>query len=57
MADTPTDVLVAGYKTIRTATRDFEKLVSRVKDKEIRIEGMILVTHDRKGNSGEARPS
>ena len=50
MANAPTDVLVAGYKTIRTATRDFEKLVRRVKDKKIRIEGMILVTHDRKGN-------
>jgi len=50
MADTPTDVLVAGYKTIRTATRDFEKLVRRVKDKKVRIEGVILVTHDRKGN-------
>ena len=50
MAKTQTDVLVAGYKTIRPATRDFEKLVRRVKEKQVRIEGVILVTHDRKGN-------
>jgi arylsulfatase A-like enzyme/uncharacterized membrane protein len=50
MSETPTDVLVAGYKTIKPATRDFEKLVREVKEKKIRIEGVILVTHDRKGN-------
>ena len=28
MADTPTDVLVAGYQDIGTATNDFESLVA-----------------------------
>jgi arylsulfatase A-like enzyme/uncharacterized membrane protein len=50
MADTPTDVLVAGYQDIATATKDFEGLVARVKDRRVEIDGMILVTHDREGN-------
>ena len=50
MADTPTDVLVAGYQDIATATKDFEGLVARVKDKRVEIDGVILVTHDREGN-------
>ena len=50
MADTPTDVLVAGYQDIGTATDDFESLVARVKEKDIEIEGVILVTHDQDGN-------
>jgi arylsulfatase A-like enzyme/uncharacterized membrane protein len=50
MADTPTDVLVAGYQDIDTATKDFESLVARVKDKQVEIEGVILVTHDKDGN-------
>jgi uncharacterized membrane protein len=50
MADTPTDVLVAGYQDIATAAKDFEGLVARVKDKRVEIDGMILVTHDRDGN-------
>ena len=46
MGGTPTDVLVAGYQDIETATRDFETLVARVKDKDVELEGVILVTHD-----------
>jgi uncharacterized membrane protein len=50
MPDTPTDVLVAGYQSIDAATADFETLVARVKDKDVEIEGVILVTHDAAGN-------
>ena len=50
MSDTPTDVLVAGYQDIATASGDFEALVALVKDKKVEIEGVILVTHDRDGN-------
>jgi arylsulfatase A-like enzyme/uncharacterized membrane protein len=50
MAETPTDVLVAGYQDIDAATRDFETLITRVKAKEVEIEGAILVTHDEAGN-------
>jgi arylsulfatase len=50
MSETPTDVLVAGYQDIDSATSDFESLVAQVKDKQAEIEGVILVTHDKDGN-------
>jgi uncharacterized membrane protein len=50
MPDEKTDVLVAGYQDIGTATADFESLVAQVKEKTVQIDGVILVTHDRKGN-------
>ena len=50
MAETPTDVLVAGYQEIDEATRDFESLVALVSEKEISIEGVILVTHAEDGS-------
>ena len=50
MAETPTDVLVAGYQDIGEATKDFEALVALVKQKKVSIEGVILVTHDEDGN-------
>ncbi len=50
MAETPTDVLVAGYQNIDEATRDFEALVALVKDKKVSIEGVILVTHAEDGS-------
>ena len=50
MADTPTDVLVAGYQDIDAATADFEALVGLVNDKQIEIEGVILVTHAEDGS-------
>ena len=50
MAETPTDVLVAGYQDIDEATRDFESLVALVRDKQVSIEGVILVTHAQDGS-------
>ena len=45
MAETPTDLLVAGYQDIEEATNDFESLVALVKEKKVSIEGVFLVTH------------
>ena len=50
MAETPTDVLVAGYQDIDEATKDFEALVALVKAKEVSIDGVILVTHAQDGS-------
>ena len=50
MAETPTDVLVAGYRDIDAATKDFESLVALVGDKRVSIEGVILVTHAQDGS-------
>ena len=50
MAETPTDVLVAGYQNIHEATEDFESLVALVKEKRVEIEGVILVTHAQDGS-------
>ncbi len=50
MTETPTDVLVAGYGEIETATEDFERLVALVKDEKVEIEGVILVTHAADGS-------
>ena len=51
MAETsPTDVLVAGYQDIDEATKDFEALVALVKEKQVSIEGVILVTHAQDGS-------
>ena len=50
MAETPTDVLVAGYQDIDPATKDFDALVALVKDKQVSIEGAILVTHAEDGS-------
>ena len=50
MAETPTDVLVAGYQDIDEATKDFEALVALVKEKKVSIEGVILVTHAEDGS-------
>ena len=49
MTDGPTDVLVAVYQDIDTATRDFDGLMQVVNEKRIAIEGAILVTHDADG--------
>ena len=45
MAETPTDVLVAGYPDIDEATKDFESLGALVRDTQVSIDGVILVTH------------
>ena len=50
MADTPTDVFVGGYRDLDTATSDFEGLVGLVKSKQVKIEGVILVTHAEDGS-------
>ena len=52
MAETPTDVLVAGYQDIDEATKDFESLIALVKEKQVAIEGVILVTHAQDGSVG-----
>ena len=60
MAETPTDVLVAGYQDIDEATEDFESLVALVRDKQVSVEGVILVTHARDGSvavQADGRPS
>ena len=54
MADTPTDVLVAGYQDIDEATKDFEALVALVKAKQVSIDGVILVTHAQDGSVARA---
>ena len=58
MAET-TDVLVAGYQDIDEATKDFEALVALVKEKQVSIEGVILVTHAQDGSvcgAADGRP-
>ena len=45
MAETPTDVLVAGYPDIDGAAKDFESLGALVRDTQVLIDGVILVTH------------
>jgi arylsulfatase len=50
MADTMTDVLVAGYQDVETASREFDDLIALVKAKRVRIEAAILVAHDKDGN-------
>jgi uncharacterized membrane protein len=50
MAATLTDVLVAGYQDIKTATKDFDSLVALVKERRIQIEGVILVAHAKDGS-------
>ena len=49
MADTPTDVLVAGYQDVDVASSEFESLLALVKEKKIVIDGVILVTHAKDG--------
>ena len=49
MADTPTDVLVAGYPDIDAASKDFDALAKLVEDKQVEIEAAILITHAEDG--------
>ena len=50
MADTMTDVLVCGYPNVETAEQDFDTLISQVQAKEVRIQAVILISHDADGN-------
>lgn len=54
MPDTPTDVLVAAYQDIDTATRDFDTLMERVRAKQVEIEGAILITHAPRARSASS---
>jgi arylsulfatase A-like enzyme/uncharacterized membrane protein len=49
MAEALTDVLFAAYQDVATATRDFDRLMKIVEDKQVEMEGAILVTHDADG--------
>ncbi|MGD8485285.1 MAG: arylsulfatase [Chloroflexota bacterium] len=50
MADTKTDVLVCGYRDVATAEQDFDTLVSQVQAKQVRIQAVILISHDADGD-------
>ena len=50
MSDTAADVLVAGYQDLDKARSDFDGLVKLVGAKGVKVEGVILVAHDRDGN-------
>ena len=50
MADQLTDVLVAGYRDVDSATKEFDDLIAAVKAKKVRIQGAILISHDVDGN-------
>jgi uncharacterized membrane protein len=52
MSDTPTDVFVGGYRDIDEATKDFDALAELVKDKKVKIEAAILITHAEDGTVG-----
>ena len=49
MTDNLTDVLVAGYRDVDSATSDFESLVAKVKGREVRLEAVILIAQDADG--------
>ncbi|MGZ6328897.1 MAG: arylsulfatase [Candidatus Limnocylindrales bacterium] len=49
MAQELTDVLVAGYQNVDTATKDFDALIGQVRTKQVRLEAVILVAHDKDG--------
>jgi len=50
MADTATDVFVGGYRDIDAAAADFDALAALVKDKKVKIQGAILITHATDGS-------
>ena len=50
MADQLTDVLVAGYPDVERATKEFDDLIAAVKAKSVKIEGAILISHDKDDN-------
>jgi hypothetical protein len=49
VSDDLTDVLVAGYPSVDTATMDFDALVDQVRSKQVRLAAVILVAHDADG--------
>ena len=50
MPESRTDVLVAAYPDVDAARQDFDALAALVRSKGIKVEGIILVTHDEDGN-------
>jgi uncharacterized membrane protein len=49
MSEATMDVLVAGYPDIDAAQHDFDAITELVKDKQVKVEGVILVRHDADG--------
>jgi len=54
MAETPADVLVAGHPDIDGATKDFGSLGELVRDTQVSIDGVIVVTRAPDGSAGAA---
>jgi uncharacterized membrane protein len=50
MSDTEFDVVIAAYLIPDLAQKDFDALVKLVGDKQLKVEGVALVTHDADGD-------
>ncbi|MFZ0666136.1 MAG: hypothetical protein WAM97_10300, partial [Acidimicrobiales bacterium] len=50
MSGTEFDVVIAAYLVPDLARQDFDALVKLVKDKQLKVEGVALVTNDADGN-------
>src|SRR4051812_10167608 len=50
MSNTEFDVVIAAYLIPDLAQKDFDGLVKLVRDKQLQVEGVALVTHDADGN-------
>ena len=50
MSDTEFDVIIAAYLIPDLAEKDFDALVKLVGDKQLKVEGVALVTNDADGN-------
>ena len=50
MSDTEFDVVIAAYLIPDLAQKDFDALVKLVGDKQLKVEGVALVTNDADGN-------
>jgi uncharacterized membrane protein len=50
MSDTDFDVVIAAYLIPDLAQTDFDALVGLIKDKQLTVEGVALVTNDSSGN-------
>ena len=49
MSEELTDLLVGGYGDLVSAHRDFDAVVTLVKAKQVKVQGVILVAHDQDG--------
>ena len=50
MSERSTDVLVAGYQTVDSASAEFDGLIAQVQAGRITLDAAILVAHDEDGN-------